>query len=169
MRSVEYFLDKEKSAESTWDYECLIEEARDALAAWRQSPPPVGGHTPEPEYGSSQWKRWVALNGTPVEEIARTSRSLVSEDEIIRVSRDYSMWLDCRERALPKVMKAWRELKRRGVTAEPELFRRSEAALWRAVADRDSRRASSIVRAGGAPSTAGPRRVMSLPSVAAVC
>lgn len=67
LKSADHFRRRLARAHSQRTLEVILEEAKAALAAWRRQPAPTG----EPEYGSPQWKRWVAESKLPSSEIAR--------------------------------------------------------------------------------------------------
>jgi hypothetical protein len=62
----------------------IREEIDSAIGCWRRMPLPAGQ---EPEYGSPQWKRWVAESDLSHGEIAR--RFMVSRSYIQKVRREY--------------------------------------------------------------------------------
>jgi hypothetical protein len=66
-KSIEHFRRRLRRIRATWQLELLLEDARSSLAAARRQPAPTG----EPEYGTPQWKRWVAESPLPSVEIAR--------------------------------------------------------------------------------------------------
>jgi hypothetical protein len=61
----------------------VLRDATAALAAWKRQPAPTG----ELEYGSPQWKRWVAESPLSDEEVA--SRYNVSRRYISKVRAQY--------------------------------------------------------------------------------
>jgi hypothetical protein len=66
-KSVEHFRRRLRRAHSDWQLELILEDAKKALQAHRRQPAP----TSEPEYGTPQWKRWVAESNLASSEIAR--------------------------------------------------------------------------------------------------
>ena len=61
----------------------VLLEARASLEAWRRMPPPSS----EPEYGSQQWKRWVAESPLSHKELARKFNC--SRGYIAQIRRQY--------------------------------------------------------------------------------
>lgn len=66
-KSAEHFRRRLARARTNEHVETILADARTALAAWRRQPAPTG----EPEYGTPQWKRWVAESELSSSEIAR--------------------------------------------------------------------------------------------------
>lgn len=73
-----------RNGRSEHELTVLRNAARETLTAWERTPLPSGQ---EPEYGSPQWKRWVAESGEDSGELAR--RFNVSRRYINRVRKDY--------------------------------------------------------------------------------
>lgn len=67
------------------DLRRLLKEAEDALDAWQRTPIPMGQ---EPEYGSPQWKFYVAQSSEDAGRLA--ARFNVSRRYINKVRRQYS-------------------------------------------------------------------------------
>ena len=65
------------------DPERILAEAKESLAAWLRMPAPNN----EPDYGSPQWKRWVAESPLTAKEIA--DKYGVKKRYINRVRADY--------------------------------------------------------------------------------
>lgn len=82
-KSVEHFRRCLRRARTDGQLEAVLIDARDALAAWRRQPAPSG----EPEYGSPQWKRWVAESELAPVEIARKYN--VSRQYVHAIQRAY--------------------------------------------------------------------------------
>ena len=76
LKSAEYFARRAREGARVED---LLAEAKAALRAYERTPLPKRS---EPEYGSPQWKRWVAESDLPNIDIARkfnVSRQYVHE------------------------------------------------------------------------------------------
>lgn len=66
-KSVEHFRQRAARARDEAVLARILDDARMALVAARRQPAPTG----EPEYGTPQWKRWVAETDLASAEIAR--------------------------------------------------------------------------------------------------
>lgn len=66
-KSVEHFQRRLRRARTNAHLSAILEDAQRALEAWKRQPAPSG----EPEYGTPQWKRWVAESSLSSSEIAR--------------------------------------------------------------------------------------------------
>jgi hypothetical protein len=82
-KSVEHFRRRLRRAHSLWQLELILKDARKALEACRRQPAPSG----EPEYGTPQWKRWVAESDLGPSDIAR--KYGVSKRYIVRIRTQY--------------------------------------------------------------------------------
>jgi hypothetical protein len=65
-KSVDHFRRRLARARSDESRTLILGEAKDALTAWKRQPALTG----EPEYGTPQWKRWVAESDLSSSKIA---------------------------------------------------------------------------------------------------
>ena len=84
LKSAEYFAAKSKLCRTDDAISALLSEARKTLDAWERTPIPDGQ---EPEFGSPQWKRWVAESPLPHIEIARKFN--VSRQYVFKIRQGY--------------------------------------------------------------------------------
>jgi hypothetical protein len=66
-RTPDYFRREVERCESEYRLGVLRDQAAEALEAWKRTPLPAGQ---EPEYGSAQWKRYIAESLEPAEILA---------------------------------------------------------------------------------------------------
>jgi hypothetical protein len=83
-RTVHYFVVQVERCETVERLIALRDEALSTLESWRRQPIPEGQ---EPEYGSPQWKRFVAESREDAGELAR--RFGVSRRYINRIRAEY--------------------------------------------------------------------------------
>jgi hypothetical protein len=81
-RTPEYFRSQARRCRTVQQLEALVVEARGVVEAWRRMPIPQGQ---EPEYGTPQWKRFVAESSLSHAELAR--RFHVTPSYIAKVRR----------------------------------------------------------------------------------
>lgn len=90
-RTPEYFRQELDRCSTVERLEELVVEAREALDAWRRAPIPPGQ---EPEYGSPQWKRFIAESSEDAGTLASrywnpTTGRQITRQYIHKVRRDY--------------------------------------------------------------------------------
>jgi hypothetical protein len=83
-KSLRYFRKRIERVRDPATFQDIIVEARAALEACRRAPAP----SEEPEYGTPQWKRWVAESEEPPAKLAY--RFNVSRQYIEKVRANYS-------------------------------------------------------------------------------
>ncbi len=83
-RTPEYFQRQLEDCHTAWRVEKLVTEARETLEAWHRQPMPRGV---EPEFGSPQWKRWIAESSLNGGELARKFN--VTRQYIYKIRRGY--------------------------------------------------------------------------------
>lgn len=83
-KSADHFVHQLRYVRTVEDLEQLAQDAHDAVDAWKRTLIPEGQ---PPEYGTPQWKRWVAHSPLGTGELAR--RFSVSRQYILRIKRDY--------------------------------------------------------------------------------
>ena len=83
-RTPAYFISEFDKCRTTARLIELTEEARRTIEAWKITPLPSGD---EPEFGSSQWKRYVGASTRSIGDLARQFH--VSRQYIIKIQRDY--------------------------------------------------------------------------------
>ena len=79
-----YFIDRLGHDPSTQRIKELLAEARAVLEAWQRQPIPGGQ---EPEYGSPQWKRYVA--NSPLDAGVLASRFNLTRQRIYQLRKEY--------------------------------------------------------------------------------
>lgn len=84
LKSASDFRHRLKTAHSEHAKQAILNEARETLAAWKRAPLPTGQ---DPQFGSPQWKRWVASSDLSAATIAH--RFNVSRQYVHRIRRQY--------------------------------------------------------------------------------
>lgn len=83
LKSADHFRKRASKAFSEHAMQKVLDDARASLEAWKRRPLPTG----EPEYGSPQWKHWVAQSPLPDGDIARKFN--VSRQYVNRIRTQY--------------------------------------------------------------------------------
>ena len=90
-KTVDYFLRRLDGCYTPQAVETLLREARATLEAWQRTPIPLGQ---EPEYGSPQWKRYIAESSEDAGTLAsrywnpRTGRQ-ITRQYIHKIRKQY--------------------------------------------------------------------------------